>query len=133
MLPIPLWAVALVFGLIKFSTIGIANLGQLAASAAGGIMGYIFIWQLNLGNDIGQWMNDLVIWFDNLFNPEKKNQTRLSKDQKFYKSNKAAFQKSPHITQQRVDSLLDKINVQGYDSLSQEEKEFLKKASREEL
>ncbi len=133
MLKVPLWAVTALFVLIKVGTTGYANPGHLAALAAGGLMGYVFIWQLWKGNDMGLWMINLVHWTDNLFNPEKKNQRVPTRDRLFYKSTKAPFEKTPHITQQRVDDLLDKINVKGYDSLTQEEKDFLKKASRENL
>ncbi|MEP7319853.1 MAG: DUF6576 domain-containing protein, partial [Panacibacter sp.] len=53
--------------------------------------------------------------------------------QKFYKSNRKPFEKIPRVTQQKLDELLDKINQEGYASLSAEEKEFLKKASQEDI
>jgi hypothetical protein len=78
-------------------------------------------------------MTDVANWFDDLFNPEKKQAEPAVKAKLFYKANQKPFEKTPHVTQQRVDDLLDKINLKGYNSLSEEEKEFLKKASREEL
>ena len=133
MINIPLWGVTILYALIKIWTIGYGNPGHLAATAAGGLMGYVVIWQLQKGNDICQWMSDIAAWFDNLFNPEKKHADTPLKEQHFYKPVKEPFKKTPHHTQQRVDDLLDKINQHGYESLSQEEKDFLKKASREEL
>jgi len=87
---------------------------------------------LQKGNDWGQWMTDVVNWADDLFNPEKKHVKNPPKSQLFYKANKP-FEKTPHVTQQRVDDLLDKIHHKGYHSLTEEEKEFLKKASMEDL
>lgn len=133
MLNIPLWAVTVVYVLIKVATIGYGNPGHLAANIAGGLMGYVIIWQLQKGNDWCQWMSDLYAWGDNLFNPEKKLKSTPIKQKLFYKPIKEPFKKTPHLTQTKVDELLDKINQKGYDSLSQEEKDFLKKASREEL
>lgn len=133
MINVPLWAVTVVYALIKFATIGYANPGHLAATFAGGIMGFVIIWQLQKGNDWCQWMSDLYVWFDNLFNPERIQKSTPTKEKLFYKSEKEPFKKNPHLTQKRVDDLLDKINHQGYDSLLQDEKDFLKKASREEL
>jgi membrane associated rhomboid family serine protease len=130
---IPLWVLTAVFVLISLGTVGMDNPGQAAALIAGGLTGYAFVWQLSKGNDWGKWMNNLVIWINDMFNPEKKQVQKPPKQQLYYKSNQKPFEKTPHITQQRVDDLLDKIHQKGYHSLSEEEKEFLKKASREEL
>ncbi|MEJ7682604.1 MAG: DUF6576 domain-containing protein [Segetibacter sp.] len=51
----------------------------------------------------------------------------------FYKSTQKPYKKTPHVTQQRIDDLLDKINNKGYHALTEEEKDFLKKASSEEF
>lgn len=130
---IPLWILTAVFILISLGTVGRSNPGEAAALVAGGLTGYFFVWQLRKGNDLGQWMNDTVAWIDDLFNPEKKNLQKPAKHQHFYKTEQQPYKKTPHITQQRVDDLLDKINQKGYNSLTEEEKDFLKKASREEL
>lgn len=130
---IPLWVLTVVFVLISLATVGLGNPGQAAALIAGGLTGYAFVWQLGKGNDLGQWMNNLATWTNDLFNPEKKQVQKPQKQQLYYKSTQKPFEKTPHITQQRVDDLLDKIHQKGYHSLSEEEKEFLKKASREEL
>jgi len=134
MINIPLWVFAGVFALIRIGTVGSGNWGHAAALIAGGLMGYLFVWQLQKGNDWGEWMTDVVNWTDDLFNPEKKNSKKIQpKNQLFYKSNQKPFEKTPHLTQQRIDDLLDKIHHKGYNSLSEEEKEFLKKASKEEF
>lgn len=129
---IPLWIFTAVFVVIHIATIGY-SVGVASAYAAAGLMGYLFIWQLKKGNDWGQWMTDLVNWIDDLFNPEKKQSNNPMKQQLFYKAEQKPFERTPHITQQRVDELLDKIHQKGYFSLSEEEKEFLKKAAKEEL
>ncbi len=68
-----------------------------------------------------------------LFNPEKKQKKQIEKPKVFYKAEKKPFVKTPHVTQQRIDELLDKIHQKGYNFLSDEEKDFLKKASSEVL
>ncbi|WP_018615097.1 rhomboid family intramembrane serine protease [Segetibacter koreensis] len=133
MLNIPLWVLTAIFIIFRLGTVGAGNAGQAAALVAGGLMGYVFVWQLQKGNDWGQWMSDLVNWVDDLFNPQKKHVKDSPSKQLFYKSNQKPFKKTPHVTQQRVDDLLDKINTKGYHALTEDEKEFLKKASREEL
>ena len=130
---IPLWVLTLVFAAIDYATIASSSAGLGVAHLAGGAMGFIFIKQLGKGNDLGQWMIDLLNWCDNLFNPEKKNFNKPQKDTLYYKSNEAPFKKVPNITQQKLDDILDKINQEGYHMLTDEEKSFLKKASKEEL
>ena len=133
MLNIPLWAFTVVFIIIRLGTVGSGSVSHLAAMVAGGLIGYVFVWQLERGNDWSQWMNDTVEWANDLFNPQKKAINNPTKNQLFYKSNQKPFEKTPLVTQQRVDELLDKIHHKGYYSLTEEEKEFLKKASTEDL
>lgn len=133
MINIPLWALTAVFVILRIGTVGPGNFGHIAALAAGGLIGFVFIWQLQKGNDLGQWMSDFVNWIDDLFNPKKKHVQDIPSKQLFYKSNQKPFKKTPHVTQQRIDDLLDKIHNKGYNALSEEEKEFLKKASHEEF
>lgn len=130
---IPLWTLTAVFIIISLGTLGSGNTGDAVALIAGGLIGYIFVWQLGKGNDWGQWMNNLVTWADDLFNPKKKQIQKPPRQQLYYKTTQKPFEKTPHVTQQRVDDILDKINLKGYHSLTDEEKEFLEKASHEEL
>jgi len=51
----------------------------------------------------------------------------------FYKKTRQPYKKTPNITQQRIDEILDKINQKGYRFLTDEEKELLKRASEEDL
>jgi hypothetical protein len=44
-----------------------------------------------------------------------------------------AFVKRNGITQERIDMILDKINQKGYENLTDEEKNILKKASKEDI
>jgi membrane associated rhomboid family serine protease len=133
MINIQLWMLTAVFVIVRVGTVGYTNPGHIIALVAGGLIGFTFVWQLQEGNDWGAWMNDVVKWFDDLFNPEKKQVQKPVKSQLFYKANQKPFEKTPLLTQDRIDNILDKINHKGYHSLTEEEKEFLKKASTEEL
>lgn len=130
---IPLWILSGLFVLIHLATNGLTHPGFAAAEIAGGLMGYVFVWQMQKGNDWSDWMVNLVNWIDDLFNPEKKHRKNVEKQKTFYKATQKPFHKTPHVTQQRIDELLDKINQKGYHFLSDEEKDFLKKASKEEF
>jgi membrane associated rhomboid family serine protease len=131
---IPLWVLTVIFVAIDFATIASSNGAYALAHLAGGAVGFIFIKQLRKGNDWSAWMNNLVDWVNDLFNPEKKyKQTNGEKEILFYKSDGKPFIKRSNVTQQKLDAILDKINHQGYHMLTDEEKEFLKRASKEEL
>lgn len=131
---IPLWILTAIFVFITiFTANGIRNPGHVMAHVGGGLTGFLFMWQMTKGNDWSTWMNNLVTWLDDLFNPEKKQKKISDKKRLYYKSETKPFVKTPHITQQRIDELLDKINHKGYNSLTEEEKEFLKKASSEDF
>ncbi len=128
---IPLWVITLIFVAIDFATLASGNAGIGAAHLAGGVIGFFFIRQLHRGSDWSLWMNRLVDWVDDLFNPEKKHQGKAGKEKLFYKSDRKPYDKTANISQQRIDTILDKINQRGYESLTDEEKEFLERASRE--
>lgn len=130
---IPLWVITLIFVAIDFATLAGSNAGIGAGHLAAGVVGYLFIRQLRRGNDWGAWMNRFADWLDDLFNPEKKHRQKNSNERHFYKAEAKPFDKKPNLTQQRLDEILDKINQQGYQFLTDEEKEFLKKASKEDL
>ncbi|MFX7820621.1 DUF6576 domain-containing protein, partial [Acinetobacter baumannii] len=74
-------------------------------------------------------MNDAVDWANDLFNPEKKyKKQKDNSNELFYKSKGKPFSKKPNISQQKLDEILDKIHTEGYHMLTDEEKEFLKRA-----
>jgi membrane associated rhomboid family serine protease len=130
---IPLWVLTLLFVAIDYT--GIANSGgiYLIVHVASGLTGFLFAYQLDRGRDWSAWMVNLLNWTNDLFNPGKKYKKKLVSQQRYYKAIRKPFEKMPRITQQKVDEILDKINQQGYNSLSEEEREILKKASQEDL
>ena len=130
---IPLWVLTLVFVAVDYASIGSGSAGTGVAHLAGGGMGYFFVKQLGNGKDLGSWMHTFWNWLDDLFNPEKKHVANKEKDRLFYKNTAQPFKKTPNLTQQKLDEILDKINQEGYHLLTTEEKEFLKRASKEEL
>lgn len=130
---IPLWVLTIVFVAIDFASIGNGKAGIGIAHLAAGGMGFLYVKQLRKGNDLGSWMISLWQWLDDLFNPEKKHVEKKEKERLFYKTSGKPFVKTPNLTQQKLDEILDKINREGYHLLTNEEKEFLKRASNEEL
>lgn len=130
---IPLWVLTMLFVIIDVATIPYNNPGGHIAHLAGGGMGFVFVAFLRRGYDGSNWMNAFFDWVNDLFNPEKPKKGKVIKSQLFYKSNTAPFKKTTLITQQRIDDILDKINQKGYQSLTEDEKEILKRASKEDL
>lgn len=130
---IPLWVLTLVFVAIDFATLSGGNAGIGAAHLSGGVMGFIFVKQLQKGRDWSSWMISLLDWFDNLFNPEKKNKQLKQQEKHFYRVNRKPYEKIANVTQQKLDAILDKINQHGYAFLTEEEKEFLNRAGDQDL
>lgn len=129
---IPIWIITSLYLVIDVATIPKDNPGGHIAHLAGALAGFLFIFFYRKGSDGGAWMNNVYDWFTNLFNPDRPKKGKAVKEQLFYKSNsRKPFSKTPNVTAQRVDEILDKINQHGYDSLTDEEKELLKKASRD--
>jgi len=126
---IPLWILTAIFLIIDLGTESM-SMNLLLAHAAAGAMGYVYVTLLKNGKDIGEWMNRFANWLLELFNPEKKYQSK-ERETLYYKAKKEPFVKKPNLTQQKLDEILDKINQRGYDTLTEEEKEFLKKASEQ--
>ncbi len=130
---IPLWILTVVFVLIDYAGIASEGGGYALAHLAGAAIGFLYVVQLKKGKDWGAWMYDLINWFDDLFNPERKQKKQNQKEALFYKASTQPYKKTPNLTQQRLDEILDKINKNGYELLSDDEKAFLKRASKEEL
>ena len=128
---IPLWVLTIIFLIIDLGLMADGNTGGHIAHLAGALTGYLFMVSMRRGYDWSEWLNKVGDWFANIFNPEKGKKDL--KEQLFYKSGRPPYSRSPNLTQQRVDEILDKINQQGYESLTSEEKELLKRASKEDI
>lgn len=131
---IPLWVVGLIYGLISIVS-NTSHPGYLLAISGGGLMGFVYMYNYERGNDWGSWMSDLYTWFINLFEPgKKKNQAKNIRNALFYKTgNRKPFEVHQVVTQEKVDSILDKINREGYDHLTEEEKSILRQAAEEDF
>src|SRR6186997_25377 len=121
---IPLWVLTVIYLIIDLALIPVSNTGGHIAHLAGGFTGFLFIFFMRRGFD---WS----VCINNLFNPNKPK--KKTKEELFYKSERKPYTKTPNLSQQRIDEILDKINQHGFNSLTIEEKELLKKASKEDL
>ncbi len=128
---IPLWVITVFYLILDLALIPSGNTGGHIAHLAGAFTGFLFIYYMRRGIDWSLPMNMFFDWVNNLFRPDKP--TRKFREQYFYKTRQKAFTKTPNITQQRIDEILDKINQDGYESLTTDEKELLQKASKQDL
>jgi membrane associated rhomboid family serine protease len=129
---IPLWILTMLYLVISIATVSYKSVGNYVPHIAGAMMGALFIMLVRMGYDWSEWMNNFFDWFNNLFNPDKPKKGANIKEELFYKSSANPYKKTPNVTQQRVDDILDKINQKGYHFLTEEEKELLKRASQED-
>ncbi|MFM7671400.1 MAG: rhomboid family intramembrane serine protease [Bacteroidota bacterium] len=128
---IPLWGLTLFYILSALSTLNSYTLAGVLPQVSGLIAGAIYYLVLREGIDLTDWMSRLFDWCNDLFDPEK--QTRQpQKGKLFYMSNHPPYKKTAHLTQERIDAILDKIGKDGMESLTEEEKIILKR-SRNEL
>lgn len=131
---ISLWILSIIYLVIDMATLPPDNLSLYMAHTVSALTGFLFIYILRKGVDGSEWMNNLYDWFIDLFNPEKPHKKRESlKSAFFYKPSTNPYIKTPKITQQKLDEILDKINQHGYNQLSEEEKSFLERVSKEDF
>lgn len=128
---IPIWVLMVIYLIIDLAGIPLSNPGGHIAHLAGALTGFLFIVSFRRGYDWSEWMNNFFDWFSNLFNPDKPKKGKNIKQELFYKSEKEPYKKTPNITEQRVNEILDKINLKGYNTLTEEEKDILRRASQE--
>jgi len=132
----------IVFALIFLDLIGIANdmnTGGHVAHLGGALFGWLFVRQLREGNDLSQPVNNVLDRINNFFGSLSDRGKRRKGPRVVYRSTsktrhskkgRASTDKEDLSYQERLDSILDKIKETGYDSLSEEEKEFLFNASK---
>lgn len=131
---IRLWIISLIFVLVDFAWLS-TEPGWFFSHMGSAAFGLVYVKALQRGNDWGEWMNRTYEWFANLFNPNKvKKRKRPVKQEVFYNTKgQQPYKKTTNLTQQKIDEILDKINQKGYDRLTEEEKELLRRAGEEDL
>ena len=129
---IPLWVLTLIFVLIDFAMIASNGAGLAVAHLAGAAMGFVYVKRLRANKDMGNWMHSFYHWLFHMFDPKPKNTRQNIKEEVFYNTKgEKPFKKTPNVTQQKIDEILDKIGNEGYHFLTDEEKEYLKRASKD--
>lgn len=105
------------------------NAGGNIAHLGGALIGYIYINQLQKGNDWGAWVIRVLQFFKSFF--VRQSNIKVSYKNKKTSSRSASSSSPPYKTpQDEIDAILDKISEKGYESLSTEEKQKLFNASK---
>jgi membrane associated rhomboid family serine protease len=126
--PVRIKWIALVYVFLSFAGIIGENAGGQLSHLGGALMGFIFIRQLQRGNDIGTPVVSVMEWFKGLFKPSPK--IRVTHKSTKFTGAKKASSSNTKSDQDEIDAILDKISHSGYESLSKEEKQKLFNASK---
>lgn len=102
------------------------NEGGNVAHLGGALLGFLYIKQLQAGNNWGAWITLTLDWFRSLFSARRRVKVSYRKSSEPRKS----APRTSSISQDEIDTILDKISDGGYDSLTKEEKEKLFNASK---
>lgn len=100
------------------------NAGGNIAHLGGAFAGFIFIFFLKKGVDLGKPINAIYDFISRIFS--RKSNVRMS----FFNKSTPAIDTNYMPDQKEIDSILDKISRSGYESLTKEEKQKLFKASQ---
>jgi len=117
--------IAIVSIVLDIMSIPQGNAGGHIAHLGGAFFGYLYVKQLNSGNDIANSFNKIM---DNL-NFYFKKDPKLKKAYSRRKSDQD-YRKEKVQNQAKIDNILDKIAKSGYEGLTKEEKDILFKASK---
>jgi membrane associated rhomboid family serine protease len=128
---VKLWHLTAVILLLDAMQIATDNSGGHISHLAGAAFGFIYIKLLQNGTDLSIIVTKIVDFFVNLFQPKKK--TPFKKVHVNPRKPNVNSQSKIVIkdkTQQQIDEILDKISQSGYESLTNEEKDFLFKVGK---
>lgn len=125
--PVKLKYIALVLVILDFVGMAGLNGGGAIAHLGGALMGFIYIRQLHVGHDWATPFDKSLSFISGLFKGKRKGPRVVYKRETATAggSSKRPSPEQGQRDQARIDSILDKINQSGYDSLTKEEKEFL--------
>ncbi|MEO2129468.1 MAG: rhomboid family intramembrane serine protease [Christiangramia sp.] len=138
---IKFWWIAAFLVIVDIVQIPMGNAGGHFAHLGGAALGYIYTTQLQKGNDIGKWFENLVDGIANLFKPKSERRAKMktvyrNKTQRAKTTTSRTSSASSRLNkdekQKKVDAILDKISKSGYDSLTKAEKDFLFQAGKED-
>jgi membrane associated rhomboid family serine protease len=134
--PVKIKWIAVVLVVIDLISIPNPNTGGHIAHLGGALLGFFYIKQLQLGNDLAAPFQAVIHFFSKIFSGKKQAKMVVRKAAvtapPLRKHQTQAKQHQAENKEERMNAILDKISRSGYESLSKEEKDFLFKISKED-
>jgi hypothetical protein len=131
-----MWLVGGYFLLELFNVDKVNNVAHFT-HVGGGIYGFLMVSQYKKGVDISRWFDNLMSFFMGLVKPGHRKPRMKVKHSKYRNQKTSEKPKPPKDDldfnaqkveeQKKLDAILDKIKVRGYDGLTKSEKDFLAK------
>lgn len=135
--PVRIKYIAIFYIFMSFIQTTGSNAGGEIAHLGGAFAGWLFISQLNKGNDIGEWIIKVINFVKSMFAPQPKIKVSHRKEKSFSRAKRTSKSKGSTSSssksnpdQSEIDAILDKISNSGYESLTKEEKQKLFNASK---
>jgi membrane associated rhomboid family serine protease len=127
---IKLWYIGVVLLVIDLFQLSLNNTGGHLAHLAGAFFGFLYVFFLKRGTDLGAWFSFSIDFFKNFGNSKATPFKKVHRNYVTPPIKKESKIVTKDKIQQQIDEILDKISRSGYDSLSKEEKAFLFKAGK---
>jgi len=131
---VKLWWIAAFFLITDVIQIPLGNAGGHLSHLGGAFIGYLYTKQLDKGNDIGKWIENVITAINGFFDAKPKSKrTSKARMKTVYKNKRTTTKTKASKTekQKKIDEILDKISKSGYESLSKQEKDFLFNAGKD--
>ncbi|WKN33258.1 rhomboid family intramembrane serine protease [Porifericola rhodea] len=126
--PVRIKYIAIFYVILSFAQSAGPNAGGELAHLAGAGLGFLYIKQLQNGNDLGKPLSSFFTFIKSFFVRQPKVKVSYRNVQK--KKANGRTNSSVRSKQEEIDAILDKISESGYDSLTKEEKQKLFDASK---
>lgn len=127
--PVRIKYIAIFYVFLSFAQSIGPNAGGNLAHLGGALIGFVYIWQLRKGNDLGKPITWISGGFNSIFNPKPKMKITY-RNSNFNNTQAPPQPNAEEVSQDVIDAILDKISKHGYEKLTKEEKQKLFKASQ---
>ncbi len=124
---IPLVVVAIIYLLL--TAVAFRDPAHLMLNVGAALTGFLTMMAIKSGKEPGRWIYSISNSIGSLGTPNEYAQSQRSDSRRSRAIN--SFTSSKTSAEKRIDEILDKINQRGYNSLSEEERELLLRASKD--
>ena len=117
---------------VAFDIVGLSNSDGIAhfAHLGGALWGYLYVSNFKKGKDIAYWFDNFVKTLGSFAKKRKIKIVYKKKENPKTKTQNTSKKSVSKNRQEKVDEILDKIKLSGYESLTKEEKDYLFDASK---